>query len=93
MLREFFFLDSPTINKPEVISEKKKLTNGHDVHLSTSKEEDDDDENASDSEGKDPVNPVIGGIWNQDLFFLSQPSPTSGGDPAPKKGCKVMKPR
>ena len=75
-----------------MISEKKKLTNGHDVHMSTSKEEE-DDENGSDSEDKDPVNPVIGGIWNQDLFFVSQqPSPTSG-DPAPKKGCKVMKPR
>ncbi len=64
--------------------------------MSTSKEDDDDDddndneaENDSDSEVKDPV---IGGIWNQDLFFLSEPSPASG-DPAPKKGCKVMKPR
>ncbi len=83
------FADSPSHKKPELIGEKKKLTNGHDVHLSTSKEDEDvDDEN--DSEVNDPV---IGGIWNQDLFFVSQqPSPTSG-DPAPKKGCKVMKPR
>jgi hypothetical protein len=56
--------------------EKKKMTNGHD--------------HSSDIE--DPVNPVIGGIWNQDLFFLSGPS-SGSGDPVPKKGCKVMKPR
>jgi hypothetical protein len=60
-------------------SDGKKLTNGHDLS--------EPDDPAS------PVNPVIGGIWNQDLFFLSNASPTPGSDPAPKKGCKVMKPR
>ena len=70
-----------------MISEKKKLTNGHDHEMVDKPVKPVED---------DPVNPVIGGIWNQDLFFLSKPSPTSGsGDVAPptKKGCKVMKPR
>ena len=57
-----------------------KLTNGHDH----SGPEVDDPSTSS--------NPVIGGIWNQDLFFLSK-SPASGSEGPPKKGCKVMKPR
>jgi hypothetical protein len=62
-----------------VISEKPKLTNGHDV-------------SNVDKSDESVENPVLGGIWNQDLFFLSKPSPPSGDAP-PKKGGKVMKPR
>ena len=74
-----------------MISEKKKVTNGHDHDASTS-----DNSNVEKPVEDDPHNPVIGGIWNQDLFFVSKPSPTSGSGeivPPSKKGCKVMKPR
>ena len=59
----------------------ERLTNGHDH----SGPEPDDPTS--------PASPVIGGIWNQDLFFLSKSSPAAGSDLPPKKGCKVMKPR
>jgi hypothetical protein len=78
------FTESP------VISEKKKMTNGHDHDMSSN-----DNSTVEKPIDDDPVNPVIGGIWNQDLFFVSKPSPTSGDivPPPTKKGCKVMKPR
>ena len=72
----------------------------------------DDEEKVSDHEKTEKkvssekvINPVLGGIWNQDLMFLSNATESKDDaktvkedkmeEPLPKKGkgCKVMKPR
>merc|ERR1712083_513658 len=62
-------------------------------------------EEDGDDDEKTKINPVLGGIWNQDLMFIS--SATENLDPSKSttdqtdqpqqakknQGCKVMKPR
>ena len=97
------------INGPSV---QKKETEG-----STSDKDDKtaasggESEKESDAEDKDEkakkINPVFGGIWNQDLIFVGsttenvddqkepnkEESSPSLPEKAKRKGCKVMKPR
>ena len=71
---------------------------------SASSEASEDENEPSGKEKENPenarVNPVLGGIWNQDLMFVGShaikdmDSSVTPQEPVkPKKGCKVLKPR
>ena len=45
------------------------------------------------SNEEDDLNPVLGGIWNQDLLFVGGAKEEPKVSPPKKSGCKVLKPR
>ena len=97
------------INGPSV---QKKETEGSDKDEKTAPSGGESENNKeSDAEDKDEqakkINPVLGGIWNQDLILVGsttenvddqkepnkEESSPSLPEKAKRKGCKVMKPR
>ena len=94
------------INGPKVKHDSEADNSDKDDTAKKSHSEEKEVESDKDEE-KTKINPVLGGIWNQDLMFISnateipdenqQQNKESLGPSLPenakKKGCKVMKPR
>ena len=84
-------------NFNEIINGKNQ-SSSDDSSASSEASEDENDSLEKENPENARVNPVLGGIWNQDLMFvgahaIKDMDMTPQEPVKPKKGCKVLKPR